>query len=182
MSFEVGQVFSPDYPPEAAIWCNESGTASIKEIEVGEDGQRRFQIVAIAAPALDDVKAEKLAELDAAFMDWYEKDATVMTSLGFVADSDSRAITDVTGLVTVLEAQPAETRSTVAFMDHDNVPHTLTLEQMKTVQLEIIQNGQSAYAQKWAYRSAIENAESVEALQVLKFEFTGEDFSNATAS
>lgn len=132
-------------------------------------------------PTIEEVKASKLAELDRAFIQWYEQDAVVTSSLGFVADSDSRAITDVTGLVTVLEAQPAETRSTVAFMDHANVPHTLTLDQIKTVQLEIIQNGQSAYAQKWAYRTAIESAESLEALQAMTFDFTGEDFSSAAS-
>ena len=135
----------------------------------------------IPDPSLDEVRKTKLVELDAAFMTWYEKDATVTSSLGFVADSDSRAIMDVSGLVTALEAQPAETRGTVAFMDHENTPHTLTLDQLKTVRLEIIQNGQSAYAQKWSYRTQIENAESVEALQAMSVEFTGEDFSNAAS-
>ncbi len=181
MTFEIGQIFETEYPPEAAIWCNEIGAAFIQEIEAGSDGHRRFQIVAIPAPAIDDVKAAKLAELDAAFMAWYEKDATVTTSLGFVADSDSRAIMDVSGLVTALEAQPVETRGTVGFMDHENSPHLLTLDQLKTVRLEIIKNDQSAYAQKWAYRSQIENAESVEALQAMSFTFTGEDFIHAAS-
>lgn len=181
MNFEIGQIFETEYPPEAAEFCNAQGDCFIKEIEASSDNQRRFQIAAIPAPALDDVKSAKLAELDAAFMAWYEKDATVTSSLGFVADSDSRAIMDVSGLVTALEAQPEETRGTVAFKDHENVAHTLTLDQLKTVRLEIIQNGQSAYAQKWAYRTAIESAESVEALQAMTFEFTGEDFSNAAS-
>lgn len=151
------------------------------EYRIKRGGDLSWTVEKIPDLSLDEVRKEKLSELDTAFMVWYDKDATVTTSLGFVADSDSRAITDVTGLVTVLEAQPVDTRSTVAFMDHANVPHMLTLDQLKTVRLEIIQNGQSAYAQKWSYRTQIENAESVEALRAVSFEFTGEDFSN-TAS
>lgn len=150
------------------------------DVEQGYDGNWYLAGRAPTQP-IDEVRSEKLLELDKTFMQWYQSDATVTSSLGFVVDSDSRAIMDVSGLVTALEAQPAETRGTVAFMDHENTAHTLTLDQLKTVRLEIIQNGQSAYAQKWAYRTAIESAESVEALQAMTFEFTGEDFSNAAS-
>lgn len=178
--FYIGQIFEETYPPTAAVYCNSHGDRYIKEIEKSEAGKRRFQIVAVPEPTVDEVRAQKLQELDQKFLAWYENDATVTSSLGFVADSDARAMMDTTGLVTTLEAMPAETRSTVAFMDANNEPHLLTLDQMKTVQLEIIQNGQSAYAQKWAYRTAIEAAETVEALNAISIEFHGEDFSAAS--
>ena len=136
-----------------------------------------YQIVEIPAPTLDELKTAKLAELDTAFMSWYEDKATVTTSLGFVADSDARAMMDVNGLVTTLESQPAETRDTVAFMDANNEAHLLTLESLKQVQLEIIENGQSAYQQKWAIRTAIENAQTKEELEAIEIVFTAEDFS-----
>lgn len=178
--FFVGQVFEETYPPEAAVYCNSHGDRYIKEIEKTAEGNRRFQIVKVPEPTVDEVRAQKLAELDQKFLAWYEQDATVTSSLGFVADSDARAMMDTTGLVTTLEATPAESRSTVAFMDASNTPHLLTLEQMKTVQLEIIQNGQSAYAQKWALREAINSAETVDALNAIAIEFHGEDFSAAS--
>lgn len=131
----------------------------------------------IPEKTLDEVRASKLSELDSAFMSWYEDKATVTTSLGFVADSDARAMMDVNGLVTTLEAQPAETRATVAFMDANNEPHLLSLEQLKTVQVEIIQNGQSAYQQKWTLRTAIEAALSIEDLEAIEIKFTAEDYS-----
>lgn len=156
----------------AAQWCNENGGATI------EDRGDYYEVVEIAGPSLDEIRSKKLSELDAAFMAWYEKDAVVTSSLGFVADSDSRAIMDVSGLVTALEAQPLDTRSTVAFMDHENVSHNLTLSELKVVRLEIIQNGQASYAQKWAYRSKIESAQSVDEIKDLTFDFKGEDFSD----
>lgn len=177
--FFIGQIFEETYPPEAAAWCNSHGDRYITELEKGGD-KRRFQIVAVPEPSLEEVKSQKLQELDQKFMQWYEQGATVKSSLGFVADSDARALMDTSGLVTTLEAQPAETRGTVAFMDHDNVPHQLTLDQMKTVNLEIAQNGQSAYAQKWALRTAIEAAETLEAVNAIEIEFHGEDFSAAS--
>lgn len=128
-------------------------------------------------PTLEEQKTAKLSTLERAFLQWYEQDATVTSSLGFVADSDVRAVTDVSGLITVAEATPEEARSTVAFMDHENVPHMLTLEQLKTLQLEIIQNGQSAYQQKWTFRTAIESAEDAETLNAVEIKFEGLDFS-----
>lgn len=128
-------------------------------------------------PSLDEQKAAKTSTLERAFLQWYEADAVVTSSLGFVADSDVRAVTDVSGLITVAEATPEEARATVAFMDHENVPHMLSLEQLKVLQLEIIQNGQSAYQQKWALRTAIESAENAEALNAIEIKFEGLDFS-----
>lgn len=179
-NFEIGQIFTGNYPPEAAVWCNSHGDRYITEIEKDAEGNRRFQIVKVPEPTVDEVRAQKLAELDQKFLAWYENGATVTSSLGFVADSDARAMMDTTGLVTTLEAMPAESRSTVAFMDANNEPHMLTLKQMKTVQLEIIQNGQSAYAQKWAFREAINSAETVKSLNAIEIEFHGEDFSAAS--
>lgn len=138
---------------------------------------KQYKIVEIPAPSVDELKTEKLSQLDSAFLKWYETDAVVTSSLGFVADSDARAMMDVSGLVTTLESQPAETRSTVAFMDHDNQAHLLSLDQLKTVQLEIVQNGQSAYQQKWSMRTAIEQATTKEELEAIEIKFSAEDFS-----
>ena len=138
---------------------------------------KQYKIVEIPAPSVDELKTEKLSQLDSAFLQWYETDAVVTSSLGFVADSDSRAMMDVSGLVTTLEAQPAESRATVAFMDANNQPHLLSLDQLKTVQVEIIQNGQSAYQQKWSMRTAIEQATTKEELEAIEIKFSAEDFS-----
>lgn len=127
-------------------------------------------------PTLEELKSTKFSQLERAFLQWYEQDAVVTSSLGFVADSDVRAVTDVSGLITVAEATPSESRTTVAFMDHNNEAHMLSLDQLKTLQLEIIQNGQSAYQQKWQIRTAIEEAAGKDALDAIEIKFTGLDF------
>lgn len=143
-------------------------------VKRGEDYS--WTVEKIPDPTLEELKAAKKSELDAAFLQWYEQDAVVTSSLGFVADSDVRAVTDVSGLITVAEATPSESRTTVAFMDHNNEAHMLSLDQLKTLQLEIIQNGQSAYQQKWQIRTAIEGAAGKDALDAIEIKFTGLDF------
>lgn len=46
MNFYIGQVFKGEYPPEAAIWCNENN-AVIEELERTVENGRRFQIVEV---------------------------------------------------------------------------------------------------------------------------------------
>lgn len=152
-------------------------SAHFKVIRGSEDEGLWWGVEKIPEQTLEEVRAQKLSQLDSSFKAWYQDGATVTTSLGFVADSDSRAMMDVSGLVTTLEAQPAESRATVAFMDANNQTHLLDLEQLKTVQVEIIQNGQSAYQQKWALRTAIETAQSKEELEAIQIKFAAEDFS-----
>lgn len=63
MTFEIGQIFEGEYPPEAAVWCNERQDCYIDEIEqIG--CVRRFQIVAVPEPTDEDVAAQMRAERD----------------------------------------------------------------------------------------------------------------------
>lgn len=50
MTFELSQIFTGEYPPEAAAWCNQRGDCYITELDAAADGTRRFQIVAIPEP------------------------------------------------------------------------------------------------------------------------------------
>lgn len=67
--FYIGQIFSGEYPPEAAAWCNEREDCFITELasDTAEDGEviRKFEIVAIAPPTFDEVKKYKLGEINA---------------------------------------------------------------------------------------------------------------------
>ena len=131
-----------------------------------------WTVAKIPDPTLEELKAAKKAELYAAFLQWYQQDAIVTSSLGFIADSDERAVTDVSGLIKVSEA----TGEGTIFMDADNQPHPLTLEELKLLQLEILQDGQFAYKQKWQIRDAIDAAADAEALEAIEINFVGLDF------
>lgn len=56
-TFYIGQTFETEYPPEAAIWCNENNAT----IEAVEDGG--FRIVEIPLTPLTNEDIDKLREL-----------------------------------------------------------------------------------------------------------------------
>lgn len=127
-------------------------------------------------PSLEDAKSVKLRELERKFLAWYETGATIVSSLGYECDSDARAMMDVNGLIITAETTETQAYSTV-FMDANNQPHMVGLEQLKTIQLEIIAAGQAAYQEKWTLRTQILAAETKEALEAIEIAFTKQDFS-----
>lgn len=148
-----------------------------------------WSVEKVPDPTIEELKAAKKLELNSAFDQWYTDGAVVTSSLGFVADSDERAVTDVSGLIKVAEAAAGsseevakESAATTVFMDANNQPHLLTIEELQTLQLEIIQNGQDAYTQKWTIRAAIDAAESKEALDKIEIKFVALDFSKEAAA
>ena len=52
-TFVYGQIFVSEYPPTAAMWCNEN-RAYIEEIEKTVEGERQFRIVAIPEPSIEE--------------------------------------------------------------------------------------------------------------------------------
>lgn len=131
----------------------------------------------IPEKTVEEVRTEKKRALDSAFTSWYEDGATLKSSLGFEADSDSRAMQDVNGLVTVAEEQATFAADGLIFMDAKNVGHEVTLDQLKTLQLEIIASGNAAYHEKWKLRDAIEKAKTKEELGKIVIAFHPVDFS-----
>ena len=140
----------------------------------------------IPTPTIDVATARKtaLSRLEQTFNTYSDsKDSYITSSLGFKANCRYRAFMDVSGLVlqaknadevakaayeqAVAQAEEGEPPiapepQTVTFMDFDDTPHDLTAEQLETLALEISQNGTRAYGVKWAYRTALESAESIE--------------------
>lgn len=88
MTFEPSQIFVGEYPPEAAEWCNDSGTYYIKEI-APENGHRRFQIVENPQPTSEELaeqeRLRKQAEAEAARVPDLE---AAVAELGVTSASD----------------------------------------------------------------------------------------------
>lgn len=158
--FYINQKFTDTYPPEAAAWCNENN-AYIEELApvtkdvteknaLGEEVTqtktlRRFQIKAIPEVSLAELKIAKAKAVKSAYLNYRNNEATVPSSLGFTADANTRAWTDVMGLVT--KAQSAPEGEKVTFRASDNTFHEITREQLGTLLLEIIATGEDSYAQ-----------------------------------
>lgn len=121
---------------------------------------------AIAAN-LEIYKGEAMDRLNAAWLA-AEQHGKIESSAGFAIDATERANRDISGLITMLE-QTGQTEA--SFCGADNAMRPVTLEQLKTMRLEVIEHGQSLYAKKWAMRAAIEGAASFEAVDAVKISF-----------
>lgn len=120
-------------------------------------------------PTLEEARTDALARLNSAFAA-AEAEGKVMSSAGFIIDATERSNRDIDGLITSMEA--SSTPETT-FCAADNSFHTVTLEQLKAMRLEVIAHGQTLYTRKWALRTAIESAQSVEAVQAVDINFDG---------
>lgn len=119
--------------------------------------------------SLNEVKASSLEKLNACFVS-AEAAGKIMSSAGFVIDATERSNRDIEGLITSMEATGAPE---AAFCAADNSFHTVTLEQLRAMRLEVIAYGQALYARKWELRTAIEAAETVDAVQAVDIIFDG---------
>lgn len=57
MSFYIGQVFTSEYSPEVASWCNKNNAYIIKE-------NGKFIIKVIPEPSLEELKEQKIKQID----------------------------------------------------------------------------------------------------------------------
>ena len=117
---------------------------------------------------IETIRNKKNNELANAFKK-INDNATVMSSLGFPIDAGETANRDINGLITVMEITGL---TNTQFCDANNEFHVVSLEDCKTMLLEIIQNAQALYQQKWAYRDAIATIEDIKELSDLTIEFS----------
>lgn len=122
------------------------------------------------SPMLDAAKAAKQEALRQAWLDAEACAVVQSASAGFAIDANERANRDLSGLVTAMEAGGL---ATTTFCGADNVLHAVTLDQVRGMRLEVIAHAQALYARKWELRSAIEQAQSFEALDAVAVTFEG---------
>lgn len=173
-----GKDYSSEWDVRQAIWSQEYkvfGEAPLKDADKPAFWQQFGVTMTEVQTPFADLKTQKEYELDQAFLAWYNSGAYLISSLGFKADSDARAFADVDGLI--LTANSGQAKDAIIFMDYDNVPRQVTVDQLQTLKLEIAMNGQASYQQKWELRQAIEAATDQKALDAIKIEFNPSDFS-----
>lgn len=123
---------------------------------------------------LENVVARKLDELNAKLEETKTSSAAHITSsTGYVVNANTTAKQNIDGLITAMTAQNL---STVKFMTFDNTLAELTLEQLKTLQLELISYGNNLYAKKWSLRAQIEACTTKEEVDAIVI-----DYSDVTA-
>ena len=122
----------------------------------------------VAIGSLEACKAAKLEVLNKAWL--LAEENGVVTVDGITIDATSRSNRDIEGLITSLEAQGV---ANTVFCDANNNFHEVTLQQLKDFRLAVIGLGQRLYAQKWRFRTEIQEAETIEELAAIEISFEG---------
>ena len=115
----------------------------------------------------DIYKNEKYSELNSQF-NQAENNGVIDSSVGFKIDATEKSSRDINGLIDSLEYTKEEK---VMFCAADNSFHEVTLEQLKTMKIEVIQYGQQLYQKKWTYREQINQAQTKEDLDKIEIKF-----------
>lgn len=159
-----GKEYRSAYQVRQAIWNQERKAFNAEPKEDKEAFWAELGVeYKVEETPFEDIRNMKLNELESAFNSWYRDGATLESSLGFNIDADQKAMLDVNGLVTL--GQDA------TFMDAENVPHELVIEDLKVLQKEIIMAGGMYYQQKWEKRAQILTATTQEELDAITIEF-----------
>lgn len=112
---------------------------------------------------IDQEKQKLLNQLDSIWK--YVQDHIYVNSfLGYPIDATLRAVNDIEGLIVVSEATNSET---VTFCDAANNYHEIGVNDLKKMKIEIIQQQQKLYADKWKIRTEIDENNNLEELIVL---------------
>lgn len=168
--FFIGYICENTYPDGMVEWCD-SNNATIDEIEPLE-GNRRFEIVAIPTPTIEEVKANKYNEALTKANTFIQNDAYYRFDENNTIEATDGNIGKMTAYALGFSAGVFETVTWTS--KEDNV---LTLDQNDV--MTILTGLGAVQADVWnvqyiAYKTAIENARTVEDVLAIVIEYTNE--------
>ena len=153
--------YAEDVAPSVELW--EAEKARLEDEAATAEAARLAEYNSVEA-----TRGRKQEELANAFTK-ATATAHLTCSLGFDIDANDAANRNVSGLVTLMEAEGAP--ESLQFCDYNNEIHTVTLADLRVMQQEIIANGSALYARKWALRDAINIAATAEELNAITISF-----------
>lgn len=117
-------------------------------------------------------KLEELSKVTALFEDNLNKDMYFTSSLGFRVNGDRRTRSNIEDLIAFTQTFP------VAYRDYDNVMRNVTENELRTMLVEHITNGNNLYQTKWLLESQIQECTTIEEVNAIEIKFEMMDFSN----
>jgi len=114
-------------------------------------------------PDITPTREKKLKEIKDAFQQ-EQQSGHITSSLGFEINADDIALRNITSLIDILNDEDI-----VQFRDYNNEFHTLTKADLITLKQEIIQYGLRLYQKKWTLEQQIEQAQTKEELEGIKW-------------
>lgn len=158
MKYKINDVFTLDEEyTERANFCNKNGYY-IEEIEQ-KDGVRQFTIKEPTKPNIEELRVQKLTELNSLAFELEQtenKNMVVTSSLGYRVNADPKAKRNIDTLIEL---------EVPTFRDYDNEIHLdMTIDKLKTIKREISMNAINLYNQKWVMEKEIKSLKTVEEL------------------
>lgn len=146
-------------------------TGNTYKLEIQES---RFKV---SQKSLEELKNEKLDEISN-YANRFEQNKCdemfITSSLGFRANADRRSLQNVENLIRIGQ--------NTVFKDYDNLFHTITVQDLETLALEISTNGSNLYNQKFQMQMTVMNFTTIQELENFEIQFTMMDFSASDAS
>lgn len=154
------------------MWAKEhvALSANVSDEFLAEYGVQAVEDFVGIEPNVDLLRQRKLVELTENFNRMRNNPGIyVNSSLGFRADSNVVALTDVEGLIHILTGEPEET--TVQFRDYDNEFRTLNIRQLQILAKEISMLATIYYQQKWMKQTELYTSQTVDELEQVNLNF-----------
>ena len=150
----------------SADWAFPESVATEEDVVRGSDAKLYF---AGDEPksTLEDAKAVKLTELNTA-LERASQTAHCISSSGFEINADETADRNISSLIYAMEETGQET---VPFCAYDNRFHEVSLDQLKTMKLEIITYVRAMYQRKWELRECIHAAKTIDEVNAIEIDF-----------
>ena len=149
---------------EYQAWCSEFNQ------QQNADLIRLLTVVEASKTVLSEVDKQT-----SKFEDNLNKDMYFTSSLGFKVNGDRRTKDNLQDLITFFDLQAVEGK--IQYRDYDNNDQSLTKEQLQTLLVEHVTNGQALYTMKWKLQTQIKDAQDFDSLSQIKIEFPMNDFS-----
>ncbi len=116
---------------------------------------------------VEHVKLSKLAQLKTAFSEELKR-AHCPSSAGYRINANETADRNISSLIYAMEETGQET---VPFCAYDNRFHEVSLDQLKTMKLEIITYVRAMYQRKWELRECIHAAKTIDEVNAIEIDF-----------
>ena len=94
----------------------------------------------------------------------------ITSSLGFRVNADRRSLQNVDNLIKIGQD--------TVFKDYDNQFHSVTVQDLETLSMEISINGSNLYNQKFQMQMTVMNFTTIQELENFEISFTMMDFTN----
>ena len=164
----IGTKFiKPDYDANAytavAGWCNETQKAYIEE---SEDGTY-YEVIAIPEPSLDELKRNKLFELETKFEEAVSGSFT--TTEGYIMQFNESDCNKMNGSITLNKATGVATDYLV--QANNVVIENVPIETMESVLLQMLRQYKTMHLKKQLFRAQINAANTKEQLDGVSIVF-----------